>query len=337
MMRRALIMALLVQAGFAHAQGAAAVERLRQASASNAIDDAQMKPWHLKLSFQLFDPKGVATEKGTVEEWWAGPLMHQTVYTSPSYTGTEVRTKDGLYRTKGASSAPDLLRLILLQVVHPMPSEEDIASSKPALRTLTFGKGKFDCIMLDQALKNVVDPPLGLFPTYCFDHDFDTLRISLDFVSQSTIRNDIGKFLGHSVPISQTTSFGSVNAITAHLESLETMTGEPDFAPSADLEKVNPNLVKVSSNLVKGARIGGIDPIYPQRARQNHVSGSVLISAVIGRDGRVHSMKLISAPDSDLAIAALAAVRQWIYKPYLLNGEPTEVQTTVTANFKFGP
>jgi protein TonB len=48
-------------------------------------------------------------------------------------------------------------------------------------------------------------------------------------------------------------------------------------------------------------------------------------------------MKLISTPDPDLAIAALAAVRQWTYKPYLLNGEPTELQTTITVNFNFGP
>jgi len=326
-------------AGYAHSQGSVAlVERLHSANATNAIDDPQMKPWHLKMSFQLFDSKGVATENGTVEEWWAGPSMHKIVYTSPSYASTQVQTKDGLYRSRGASSAPELLHQILLQVVHPMPSDEDITDSKPEMRTESFGKGKFDCIMLTQVIKGTVGVPLGLFPTYCFDHDLDSLRISYDFGSELTVRNNLGKFLGRSVPINQTTSFASVNAITAHIEALQTMPlTEGDFVPAPELEKVNPNPVTVSPGVVAGAKIQGIPPIYPERAKQNHVSGRVAISARIGRDGRIHSMKLISTPDPDLAIAALAAVRQWTYKPYLLNGEPTEVQTTITVNFNFGP
>jgi TonB family protein len=334
-----LVLALFVQAGCGRAQKVAPlVERLQRAVAINSLDDPQMKPWHLKLSFQLFDSKGVPAETGIVEEWWGGPSMHKTVYTSPSYTSTEVQTKDGLYRSKGASSAPDLLQLILLQVVHPMPSEEDIAASKPDLRKETIGKAQMDCIMLDQEIKNTAYPPLGLFPTYCFDRDLDSLRISYDFGSQLTARNRIGKFLERSVAMDQMTSLSSVNAISAHMEALQTMPlTEGDFVPAAELEKLNPNPVTVSSSVAAGSRIAGIPPIYPLRARQNHVSGRVAISARIGRDGRIHSMKLISTPDSDLAIAALAAVRQWAYKPYLLNGEPTEVLTTITVNFNFGP
>jgi TonB family protein len=334
-----VLVALFVQAGCGHTQAAAPlVERLQRAVAINSLDDPQMKPWHLKLSFQLFDSKGVPTETGIVEEWWGGPSMHKTVYTSPSYTSTEVRTKDGLYRSKGASSAPDLLQLILLQVVHPMPSEEDIAASKPDLRKETLGKVQMDCIMLDQEIKNTAYPPLGLFPTYCFDRDLDSLRISYDFGSQLTARNRIGKFLERSVAMDQMTSLGSVNAISAHMEALQTMPlTDGDFIPGPELEKVGSNMPTVSPGVVAGLLISKADVIYPLRARQNHVSGRVAISARIGRDGKIHSMKLMSTPDSDLAIAALAAVRQWTYKPYLLNGEPTEVQTTITVNFNFGP
>jgi TonB family protein len=331
--------ALCMLGGWAHAQGSAAlVEKLHSANTTNAIDDPQMKPWHLKMSFQLFNAKGVATENGTVEEWWAGSSMHKVVYASPSYASTEVQTKDGLYRSKGASSVPELLHLILLQVVHPMPSDEDITDSKPELRTESFGTGKFDCIMLTQIIKGTVGVPLGLFPTYCFDHDLDSLRISYDFGSELTVRNNLGKFLGRSVPLNQTTSFASVNAITAHIEALQTMPlTEGDFVPAVELEKVGSNIPMVSPGIVSALILNKADVIYPLRARQNHVSGHVLISARIGRDGRIHSMKLISTPDPDLAIAALAAVRQWTYKPYLLNGEPTELQTTITVNFNFGP
>jgi protein TonB len=57
--------------------------------------------------------------------------------------------------------------------------------------------------------------------------------------------------------------------------------------------------------------------------------------AIIGRDGRVHKLTLISYGDGELAMASLYAVRQWTYKPYILNGEPTEVDTTITVNYNY--
>src|SRR6266702_3200670 len=179
--------ALCLFAGNAWAQDAAVlVEKLHRVDASNALDDPLLKPWHLKIGFQLFDEKGVATEKGTVEEWWKAPSMHKTVYTSPSYTSTEIHTKDGIYRSKGASSAPYLLEWVLRQTVHPMPDEKDLAEAKPEAQKQTLGKVPLDCIMLAQEIKHLSHAPLGLFATYCFDRNFDSLRLVYDFGSQLT-------------------------------------------------------------------------------------------------------------------------------------------------------
>jgi protein TonB len=57
------------------------------------------------------------------------------------------------------------------------------------------------------------------------------------------------------------------------------------------------------------------------------------LRALIGRDGHIYDLRPVTAPDTALAGAALLAVRQWTYKPYLLNGLPTEVDTTITVNF----
>ncbi len=78
-------------------------------------------------------------------------------------------------------------------------------------------------------------------------------------------------------------------------------------------------------------------PVYPQAAKEHRASGSVVIRVLIGRDGRIRSMALVTTPDPDLAIAALAAVRSWTYEPYLLNGQPTEVDTIITVNFHLSP
>jgi TonB family protein len=330
--------AIFVLAVDAFAQESAALEqRLNRAIALNSIDDPQLKPWHLKLSFQLYDAKGNPTEKGMIDKWWAGPSMEKTVYTSPSYTSTEVRTKDGLYRNKGASSVPSLLELVLRQVVHPMQSERDIADSKPDLRKETLSKTPMDCIMLAQQIKNVAYAPLGLFPTYCFDRDEDSLRVSYDFGSQLIVRSRIGTFQQRTVVVDQTTLQNSITEVSAHLDSLQSIVpNESEFSPSADLEEVKPNQVVVASGVMADLKLGGVNPSYPETSRRNHVSGSVVLRVRIGSDGHIHSLKVISTPDADLAIASLAAVRQWTYKPYLLNGEPVEVDTQITVNFNFG-
>jgi TonB family protein len=329
---------LLVLAGHAFADDKALLEKLHRAIVINSIGDPHLKPWHLKLSFQLFDDKGQATEKGEIEEWWAGPSAYKTVYASPSYTGTEIQTKDGLYRSKGIQTAPVLLQLVQHQVVDPMPTEKEIADSTLDLKHHDFGAAKMDCIMLMQPIKNLTSAPLGVFPTYCFDRDQDSLRISSDFGTQVTTRNRIGIFQGRKVVIDQKTILGSIDAITAHVESLETVSlSESDLIPSADLRKVGSNPISVGSGVVAGLKISGIPPIYPEEAKRNHISGSVVLKARIGTDGRIHSLRVVSTPDADLAIASMVAVRRWRYKPFFLNGEPVEVDTQITTNFNFGP
>ena len=215
-------------------------------------------------------------------------------------------------------------------------SERDIADSKPDLQEHDFGKTKMDCIMLAQEIKNVALPPLGLFPTYCFDHDQDTLRVSYDFGSQMATRNRVGTFQERKVAVDQTISLGSATAITAHLDTLETLpVVESDMIPPAEFKKVNLNPITVSSGLARGLLTKSVPPVYPAVSKSNHVSGSVILRARIGDDGRIHLLKVISTPDPDLAIAALVAVRQWTYKPYLLNGAPVEVDTQITVIFAF--
>jgi TonB family protein len=333
------IVAMFALVGELYAQDTTAlVERLHRATLLNSIDDATMKPWHLKLSFQLFDTKGQPTETGTIEEWWAGPTVHKTVYTSPSYTSTEIQTKDGLYRSKGVVSVPSLLELVLQQVVDPMPSERDITDSKPDLRKEDVGKTPMDCIMLSQPIKNVAYAPFGLFPTYCFDRDKDSLRVSYDFGSQLRVRNKLGVFQQRTVVVDQTTLQNSTAEITAHVDVLQTISpNEVEFAPSKEIEEeIKPNQVVVASGVMADLKISGVNPNYPETSKRNHVSGAVILKARIGTDGRIHSLRVISTPDADLAIASLAAVRQWTYKPYLLNGEPVEINTQVTVNFAFG-
>ena len=76
-----------------------------------------------------------------------------------------------------------------------------------------------------------------------------------------------------------------------------------------------------------------VQPIYPRTALTMRIEGSVELLATIAKTGEISQVKVLSG-DSQLTRSATDAVKQWKYKPYLLNGQPVEIQTQVTINFK---
>ena len=84
--------------------------------------------------------------------------------------------------------------------------------------------------------------------------------------------------------------------------------------------------------MMEGNLIERVQPQYPSLARQARIQGTVLLSAVISRDGKIENLQVLSGHPM-LVQAAMDAVRQWRYRPYYLNNEPVEVETQVTVNF----
>lgn len=91
--------------------------------------------------------------------------------------------------------------------------------------------------------------------------------------------------------------------------------------------------VRVSTGIATGLLLAPIRPIYPAIARSAHVEGSVVVEAIISRAGTIESLHVLSGP-ALLRQAAIEAIQAARYKPFYLNGEPTEVQTTITINFR---
>ena len=87
-----------------------------------------------------------------------------------------------------------------------------------------------------------------------------------------------------------------------------------------------------ASSLMQGSIIRKVQPIYPVLARNVHIQGAVVLEAVISKAGRIENLQLVSGHPM-LVPAAMEAVRQWQYKPYILNGEAIEVETQITVNF----
>lgn len=87
------------------------------------------------------------------------------------------------------------------------------------------------------------------------------------------------------------------------------------------------------SEMSEAMLVHKVEPVYPHIAQVSGISGSVKLHAVIGKDGSIQSLSLISGQPI-LAAAALEAVEKWRYRPYVLNGEAVEVETFITVNFR---
>jgi periplasmic protein TonB len=102
--------------------------------------------------------------------------------------------------------------------------------------------------------------------------------------------------------------------------------------PVAVPKVATPQRIRVSSGVQSGLLVRKVQPNYPPLARQARIQGTVILQAQISKEGNIENLTLISGHPM-LAPAAIEAVKQWKYRPYLLNGEPVEVETSVQVNF----
>ena len=106
----------------------------------------------------------------------------------------------------------------------------------------------------------------------------------------------------------------------------------PPHSPDIVIQGTRPSRVRVPQGVTQGMVISKVQPIYPPDAKAARIQGSVSIGALIAKDGSIQSERLISGHPL-LAPSAMDAVKQWKYRPYLLNGQAVEVDTQVTINF----
>jgi protein TonB len=93
-----------------------------------------------------------------------------------------------------------------------------------------------------------------------------------------------------------------------------------------------PSRLKVSSGVAEGLKTHSVNPKYPREARDKGTQGDVILQATIDTKGNVTNLNAVKG-DPILADASIEAVKQWKYRPYMLNGEPVEVETTIKIQF----
>lgn len=129
---------------------------------------------------------------------------------------------------------------------------------------------------------------------------------------------------------------GSGPNLVANGSGLPNLLGVGTGRPVVTAAPSKPKLpLRVSDGVSAGMLLEPIRPVYPPIARIAGIQGTVVIEAIISKTGRIESLHVLSGPPM-LREAAMSAVQAARYQPYRLSGEATEVQTTITVNFRLG-
>ncbi len=95
-------------------------------------------------------------------------------------------------------------------------------------------------------------------------------------------------------------------------------------------------VVSVASGMMAAHALAAAQPHYPEDARARHVTGTVILAAIIDKEGNVRDLRVLTSPDSSLSAAAKDGVSKWRYSPTTFDGQPVEVNTQIRVNFEIG-
>ncbi len=127
----------------------------------------------------------------------------------------------------------------------------------------------------------------------------------------------------------------SVLALATCTSALALHTDVSALSPGA--QQSAPQSIHVSAKEMSGNRISGDNPTYPPEERKKKIQGRVVLDATVSKEGAIENLRVVKSPTESLSQSALDAVRTWHYRPYLLNGEPIAVETTVNVTYCLAP
>jgi hypothetical protein len=289
----------------------------------NGLMGPDVHPWHLKTTFKILDDSGNTTDSGTYEEFWVSPTKYKRSYTTSKFTQTDYGTAKGVFRAGQRQQVPAMMRDLQREFIAPMLAPEEVIAQQEFISsTQEIGGDNLQCLI-------VAGSPTDAGRSWCVQGSELMLRKTSSAAESLQVFHDhITDFRGRSVPGDLRFVRSNKTALTAHLVSIEPLEPSVGLDPSPD---ATPPHIRV--NISAGVAIGMLQkhdaPVYPPGTR---VSGTVALGAVIGVDGHVEELHVISGPPV-LQKAALDAVRLWTYKTYFLNNEPAEVATQIFVVF----
>ena len=291
-------------------------------------------PWHLEAAYQTFDADGKPKDRGTFSEWWAGKDRFKIVYTSTS--GDLNLTIYRYGKTTASTGSPGWIpfraQMAQRYLVSPVPPPSAVEKLAFSTMPMNLGQVTLQCLRAPLSEPDAASYfPYDDLPAVCTTEGSPIVRAIVDPSRFLVLFNKIvqigGRYAAEDLSV-RDTDLTIVNMQVTKLELLSTV-NDSDFVLPATASSFP---LPVAPREILKQRIGGDAPIYPAAARSQHVEGVVTLDAVITKDGRIGELEVLSGPKA-LQRAAYDAVKTWKYKPYLVDGQPAEVQTQIRMMF----
>jgi TonB family protein len=302
-------------------------ELMLLAAKVNGLTADNVRPWHLKATYKLLDEKGNTTGQGVYEEFWVSPTKFKRTFTDSTFTVTDYGTEKGVLRSGKQSGPPYLVSEVRRKFVEPMQSLEVVGIESYDLVQRGAGKTTLACL----SMKDASGARFG--PTWCLDSDRPILRISATPQGFQMLRSSVVSFQGRFIAKDFALNQSGKAVLSAHLDSIEPILAIDDalFLAPGDASPATPEGFPPSA-VTEGFVIAKVEPSYPDIAKGNFAKGTVVLKAIVGRDGHLRNLAVASGPKL-LQQAALDAAKKWVYRPYLLNNDPVEVMSTINIKF----
>jgi len=305
-----------------------------------------LKPWHLNATYQFYDAKGNPTEQGKWEFWWSSPKVHRSTWTRNHITQSEWSNADGIFRKQDGGSLRYFERNISSILLIAPPSEKIIDSKRVKLeyKMTPVGQVQLACVSATLQLENngKLQVSSSIRPEiYCFDPSTLILQsvYNNSFIYEY---NQLMKAQNLYLAKNAVVMIGDQKLFSIAIDTIDGITPEdPALVRPTDAVLISEPIrengdTKNESVVMVGSPVKRTPPVYPVLAKVARIQGTVVLAAVIGKDGKIHDLETLVSPSKLLAKSAEDAVEKWEYKPYLLNGNPVEVETIVNVTFALG-
>jgi TonB family protein len=347
-------------------------ELLLLAAKTNGLTGDDVKPWHGKVTYKSFDEQGNVKYQGTIEEFWVSPTKHKLTFTSGSLSQTMYGSERGDYMVGGAGMDLLMAYHARREFFDPLPSPQEVMWGNYVFQERQTGSIMVVCLHQQDTtgrpfgLTWCMDSEKPDLRISVNSNGPDVLHRNIVRFQGRSIAGDL-KFSGGELENIESNK----PVFEAHLETIEPLTNidDTDFVPPQGAtpplmitgasfdrngvllttfssvpkpsyefdDRVSPpdatpkvHKISVSGGVMVAMLLKKVDPVYPGDLR---LEGTVVLQALINKEGHIENLHVISGHPM-LRQAALDAVKQWVYKPYLLNGEPIEVETTINVVFK---
>jgi TonB family protein len=307
---------------------------MKLAAKINGLSGLNAQPWEVKVSFKALGEKGYLLDEGTYEETWISPIKFKRTLIGATHTLSEFGTAQGTLRSGDKWKSSVTLNDMHLAMLNPLPADIFIKLSEARGESRNVAGVQCRCVDLYQhPSPRATETKPGY--SYCFDAKGILLQATMAAWdnTQYVLTNSI-QFQGRWVPSDIEVWNQGVLVLTAHLESIDILkeADKVEFKIPTDAAFQSKTINYTPGKFHYGVNIKKVAPFYRRSAYESGIEGTVVLQGVISKEGRVKELIAVSGPQS-LQQAAIDAVKQWEYEPWILDGAPIEVETTLEVPF----